>query len=100
MAGAGLSAFGPLIATAIACQRGEWRAILSRWRTPLVWLLLALCAPLLVHFGARLLYVVVGGEPDSFFYWVGGFEGIAARRSTLAPIASDTGRVNPGAEQP
>jgi membrane protease YdiL (CAAX protease family) len=71
IAGAGLSAFGPLIAAlalALAGPRGQLREVFGRWRTNPAWILLALCGFPLLHVAATAVYVAIGGQPAQWFY--------------------------------
>ena len=67
--GAGLSAFGPLLAAlAVAGRQRQLRQVFGRWRTRPAWVLLALLAAPLVHLIATALFVAIGGHPDSWFH--------------------------------
>jgi CAAX protease family protein len=69
VAGAGLSAFGPLLAAlAVAGRQRQLRQLFGRWRTRPAWVLLALLAAPLVHLVATALFVAMGGHPDSWFH--------------------------------
>ena len=58
VAGAGLSAFGPLLAAlAIAGRQRQLGQLFGRWRTRPAWVLLALLAAPLVHLVATALFV-------------------------------------------
>src|SRR4051794_4984790 len=66
---AGLSAFGPLFAALVVAGIGrELGSVFGRWRTNPAWIALALLAPAAVHLAATLLFVAVGGRPDSWFH--------------------------------
>src|SRR5690349_14362781 len=69
LAGAGLSALGPLIA-ALVIAGGQRRLgeVFGRWRTNPVWVLVALFAPLAVHLMATALYVAIGGQPTQWLH--------------------------------
>ncbi|MDB4973408.1 MAG: hypothetical protein JWN48_1749 [Myxococcaceae bacterium] len=79
VASIGLSAFGPLIATLlIARPRGRLREVFGRWRTGPSWVLLALLAPMAIHLTATLLFVALGGQPESWLHWPGTAEHVGA----------------------
>lgn len=78
IAGAGLSAFGPLIAVFLVTTRAELQDVFSRWRTPLRWALVALVAPAVIHIMARLLFASLGGEPQNWLFLPPNAEAIAA----------------------
>jgi len=60
---AGLSAFGPLLATlAVAGPRRQLGQVFGRWRTAPAWVLLAFGVPIGVHAAVRLICVGVGGH--------------------------------------
>jgi uncharacterized protein len=69
MAGAGLSAFGPLIAALVVAGRqkrlGE---LFNRWRTNPSWIVLALFTPMVAHVLATALSFVFGGKPTQWFH--------------------------------
>jgi membrane protease YdiL (CAAX protease family) len=63
VAGAGLSAFGPLLAAlAVAGRRRGLGQVFGRWRTNPAWVLLALGIPLTIRALARLLFAASGGH--------------------------------------
>jgi membrane protease YdiL (CAAX protease family) len=69
IAGAGLSAFGPLIAAAwIAGRRGELRQVFGRWRSAPGWIVLGLVAPLATHLLAGALSAATGAPPAHWFH--------------------------------
>ena len=69
VAGAGLSAFGPLLAAlVVAGRQSQLRQLFGRWRTSPAWVLLALLAAPLVHLIATALFVAIGGHPDRWFH--------------------------------
>ena len=69
VAGAGLSAFGPLLAAlVVAGRQRQLRQVFGRWRTRPAWVLLALLAAPLVHLIATALFVAIGGHPDRWFH--------------------------------
>jgi membrane protease YdiL (CAAX protease family) len=69
VAGAGLSAFGPLLAAlVVAGRKRELRQVFGRWRTRPGWVPLALLATPLVHLIATALFVAIGGHPDRWFH--------------------------------
>ncbi len=69
IAGAGLSAFGPLLAALIVAGRQkELRAVFERWRTHPGWIVLALFAPAAVHLVATALFAALGGHPKQWFH--------------------------------
>jgi membrane protease YdiL (CAAX protease family) len=77
--GAGLSAFGPLLAAlAVAGRQRQLRQLFGRWRTRPAWVLLALLAAPLVHLIATALFVALGGRPDSWFHPPNTPEAVAA----------------------
>ena len=79
VAGAGLSAFGPLLAAlVVAGRRKELRQVFGRWRTRPAWLLLALLAAPVVHLIATTLFVAIGGHPDRWFHPPNTPEAVAA----------------------
>jgi uncharacterized protein len=66
---AGLSAFGPLIAVLlVAGPRHQLGPVFGRWRTPLVWIAVALFTPFAIHLIATVLFVAIGGVPDTWFH--------------------------------
>lgn len=69
VAGAGLSAFGPLIA-ALLVARSEGRAtsVFKPFRAPFAWVALGLFAPMLSHLAATALYALVFGPPAQWFH--------------------------------
>jgi CAAX protease family protein len=69
VAGAGLSAFGPLLAAlVVAGRQRQLRQVFGRWRTRPAWVLLALLAAPIVHLIATALFVSIGGHPDRWFH--------------------------------
>ena len=79
VAGAGLSAFGPLLAAlAVAGRQGQLRQVFGRWRTRPAWVLLALLVAPLVHLVATASFVAIGGHPDSWFHPPNSPEAVAA----------------------
>jgi membrane protease YdiL (CAAX protease family) len=69
IAGAGLSAFGPLLAAlAVAGPRREFRQVFGRWRTNPGWILLALAGAPIIHLLATALFAAIGGHPTRWFY--------------------------------
>jgi membrane protease YdiL (CAAX protease family) len=69
VAGAGLSAFGPLLAALVVAGRSrQLRPVFGRWRTRPAWVLLALLAAPLVHLIATALFAAIGGRPDRWFH--------------------------------
>ena len=66
---AGLSAFGPTIAAvAVTAKWGRVRRIFGPWRTPLLWLVLALAIPIGINLLAKLIALGFGGAPPQWFY--------------------------------
>ena len=79
VAGAGLSAFGPLLAAlVVAGRQRQLRQGFGRWRTRPAWVLLAFLAAPLVHLIATALFVAIGGHPDRWFHPPNGPEAFAA----------------------
>src|SRR5450631_4124888 len=75
VAGAGLSAFGPLLAAlVVAGRQKQLRQLFGRWRTSPAWVP---AAPL-VHLIATALFVAIGGRPDSWFHPPNTPEAVAA----------------------
>jgi membrane protease YdiL (CAAX protease family) len=69
VAGAGLSAFGPLLAAlAVAGRQRQLGQVFGRWRTRPAWILPALLAVPAVHLIATALFVAIGGHPDRWFH--------------------------------
>jgi len=69
VAGAGLSAFGPLLAALlVAAPRGELRGVFRPWRTPPAWIALGLLAPLATHLCSIALYAVLIGPPAGWLH--------------------------------
>jgi uncharacterized protein len=69
VAGAGLSAFGPLLAAlVVAGRQRQLRQVFGRWRTSPLWVLLALLAAPVIHFISTALFVAIGGHPDRWFH--------------------------------
>ena len=69
VAGAGLSAFGPLVAALlVAATQGRIRSIFTPFRAPLHWIVLGLFAPMLSHLAATALFVGLGGPPAQWFH--------------------------------
>ena len=69
LAGAGLSAFGPLLAAlAVAGPRRQLRQVFGRWRTNPIWILAGLLMLPAVHLVATALYVAIGGRPAQWFH--------------------------------
>jgi membrane protease YdiL (CAAX protease family) len=76
---AGLSAFGPLLATLlVAGPRRELGQVFGRWRTSPLWVVAAFLAPLAIHGVATALFVALGGKPDRWFHPPGTPEAVAA----------------------
>ena len=66
---AGVSALGPLIAAfALAWRHRELSAVFGRWRTPLVWPVLALLVPLGLRWLAAALTALSGAELSQWTY--------------------------------
>jgi uncharacterized protein len=69
IAGAGLSAFGPLVAALVVAGRqkrlGE---VFRRWRTNPSWIVLALFTPMAAHVLATALSFAIGGKPTQWFH--------------------------------
>jgi membrane protease YdiL (CAAX protease family) len=69
VAGAGLSAFGPLVAALVVAGRqkrlGE---VFRRWRTNPAWIAIALFTPMAAHVLATALSFVIGGKPTQWFH--------------------------------
>jgi membrane protease YdiL (CAAX protease family) len=79
VAGAGLSAFGPLLAALfVAGRQRQLGQVFGRWRTKPAWVLLALLAAPLVHLIATALFVAIGGHPESWFHPPNTPEAVAA----------------------
>ncbi len=79
VAGAGLSAFGPLLAAlVVAGRQRQLRQLFGRWRTRPAWVLLALLAAPLVHVIATALLLAIGGHPDRWFHPPNTPEAVAA----------------------
>ena len=79
VAGAGLSAFGPLLAAlVVAGRQRQLRQVFGRWRTRPAWVLLALLAAPLIHLIATALFVAIGGHPDRWFHPPNSPEALAA----------------------
>jgi len=79
VAGAGASAFGPLLAALVlAGRQRQLRVVFGRWRANAAWIALALIAPAVVHALGNLFYVIVGGPLDRWFYPPGAPEQLAA----------------------
>lgn len=77
--GAGLSAFGPLLAAlVVAGRQRQLRQVFGRWRTRPAWVLLALLAAPLVHLAATALFVALGGHPDRWVHPPNTPEAVAA----------------------
>ncbi len=69
VAGAGLSAFGPLLAAlVVAGRRRQLGQVFGRWRTRPAWALLAVLTAPVVHLIATALFVAIGGHPDRWFH--------------------------------
>jgi membrane protease YdiL (CAAX protease family) len=68
IAGAGLSAFGPLLAVLAVARRQELAGVFGRWRTSLAWVMLALFAPMALHVLATSLFVAFGGQPSRWLH--------------------------------
>lgn len=68
MACAGLSAFGPLLATLAVAARSELRDVFGRWRANPAWILLSLLAPAAIHLAATALFAVFEGAPERWFH--------------------------------
>ncbi len=69
IAGAGLSAFGPLFAALAFSRRGGRREVLfERLGASPVLVLGALAAPFVIHVIATVLYVVSGGQPSAWIH--------------------------------
>ena len=79
VAGAGLSAFGPLLAAlVVAGRQRQLRQLFGRWRARPAWVLVALLAAPLIHLVATALFVAMGGHPDSWFHPPNTPEAVAA----------------------
>lgn len=79
IAGAGLSAFGPLLAALLlAAKRGRARSIFQPFRAPLRWIVLGLFAPLITHVLSSALFALLGGAPAQWFHPPSTSEQIAA----------------------
>lgn len=69
VAGAGLSAFGPLLAAlAVAGHRRQLGDVFGRWRTSVAWIAVALVGPAAIHLLAAALHVVTGARPAQWLY--------------------------------
>ena len=79
VAGAGLSAFGPLLAALVmAGRQRQLGQVFGRWRARPAWVLLALLAAPLIHLFATALFVAIGGHPDRWFHPPNTPEAVAA----------------------
>jgi len=79
VAGAGLSAFGPLLAAlVVAGRQRQLRQVFGRWRTSPAWVLVALLGAPVVHLIATALFVAIGGHPDRWFHPPSTPEAVAA----------------------
>lgn len=65
---AGLSAFGPLLATLVVVPRSELRDVFGRWRAPPAWVLSSLLIPATIHLAATALFAAVAGRPEQWFH--------------------------------
>lgn len=65
---AGLSAFGPLLATLAVAARFELPDVFGRWRANPVWVVLSLLGPAAIHLTATALFAAVGGHPTEWFH--------------------------------
>lgn len=64
----GLGAWGPAIAALLVARlRGEG-GVFRRWSAPAKWILVALAAPALLHVGAGVVEVALGGAPAQWIY--------------------------------
>ena len=69
LAGAGLSAFGPLIAALLmARSSGGAASIFKPFRAPPAWVAFALFAPMLTHLATNALYALVVRPPPQWFH--------------------------------
>lgn len=69
VAGAGLSAFGPLLAAlTFASRSGNASRIFKPFRADPALILLALAAPFIIHTTATGLYVALGGHPSAWIH--------------------------------
>ena len=90
VAGAGLSAFGPLLAAVVvAARRGQLGAVFGRWRTSVGWVALALFGPATIHLAATVLDALAGGRPAAWFHPPSTPEQLAAL--VLFPIGEEFG---------
>ncbi len=67
VAGAGLSALGPLFAVLLVA-RGQLREVFGRWRASPLWILFGLLLAPAVHLAATALFVAIGGRPVEWFH--------------------------------
>lgn len=87
---AGLSALGPLIAAfVLSVREGQLGAVFGRWRTPLVWPVLALLLPLALRVLAAAFTALVGGELSRWTYPPGAPEQVAAL--FVLPVGEELG---------
>jgi membrane protease YdiL (CAAX protease family) len=69
IAGAGGSAFGPLLAAlVVAGRRRQLAQVFGRWRSNPAWILLALAGAPVIHALSTALFVAIGGRPTQWFY--------------------------------
>jgi membrane protease YdiL (CAAX protease family) len=69
VAGAGLSAFGPLVAAlVIAGRQKRLGDVFGLWRTNPVWIAIALFTPMAAHLLATALSFLIGGKPTQWFH--------------------------------
>jgi membrane protease YdiL (CAAX protease family) len=90
MAGAGLSAFGPLVAAlAVSARQKVLGETFGRWRTAPKWILLALFAPMVIHVVATALAVALGESPVDWLHPPSAPERVAAL--VVFPIGEEFG---------
>jgi len=69
IAGAGFSAFGPLLAALVlAAPQRQLGQAFGRWRTNPIWILVAIAGAPLMHFISTALFAAIGGHPTQWFY--------------------------------
>jgi membrane protease YdiL (CAAX protease family) len=69
LAGAGLSAFGPLIAAiAVAGRQKRLKEVFATWRTNPLWIILALFTPMAAHVVATALSFALGAHPTRWLH--------------------------------
>jgi membrane protease YdiL (CAAX protease family) len=90
VAGAGLSAFGPLLAAlAVAGKRRELGPVFGRWRTNPLWIVAAFVVPIGLRFVATAAFVGLGGQPAAWFYPPATPEALAAL--VVFPLGEELG---------